>query len=80
MSRPQIVKHLWEYIRANNLQNPAKKSDIINDDLFKEIFGVEKMTMFSMNKVGLRIRTVRIRELADVIEQYLKKAVSPIEG
>jgi len=79
MSRPQIVKHLWEYIRANNLQNPAKKSDIINDDLFKEIFGVEKMTMFSMNKVRLRVRTVKQRELADVVEQYLKKAVSPIE-
>lgn len=54
MSRPQIVKQLWVYIRANALQDPNKKSDIINDELFKEVFGVEKMTMFSMNKVYLR--------------------------
>lgn len=51
MSRPQVVKALWAYIRENNLQDPAKKSDIVNDNLFKEIFGVERMTMFSMNKV-----------------------------
>ncbi|KAK9897336.1 SWIB-domain-containing protein [Cystobasidium minutum MCA 4210] len=50
MSRPKIVKRLWEYIREHELQDPNKRSDIINDDLFKEIFGVEKMTMFSMNK------------------------------
>ena len=50
MARPTIVKELWAYIRENNLQNPAKKSEIINDDLFVEIFGVKSMTMFSMSE------------------------------
>jgi upstream activation factor subunit UAF30 len=50
MARPTIVKELWAYIRENNLQNPAKKSEIINDDLFVEIFGVKTMTMFSMSE------------------------------
>ena len=50
MARPTIVKELWAYIRENNLQNPAKKSEIINDDLFIEIFGVKTMTMFSMSE------------------------------
>lgn len=65
MSRPQVVKQLWVYIRANNLQNPAKKSEIVNDDLFKEIFGVNVMTMFSMNRVCPQITNQRFILLSD---------------
>ena len=80
MSRPQVVKQLWVYIREHTLQDPAKKSDIINDDLFKEIFGVERMTMFSMNKV----RVMQMQFLLDgilifLMYQYLSKSVSPVE-
>lgn len=46
MARPSIVKQLWAYIREHKLQNPAKRSEIINDELFTEIFGVKTMTMF----------------------------------
>lgn len=50
-SRPQVVKKLWEYIRANNLQNPENKREILCDDRFAAVMGGRKMvTMFSMNK------------------------------
>ena len=30
--RTEVVKQLWKYIKANNLQNPMDKRQIINDD------------------------------------------------
>mmetsp|Transcript_29114 Transcript_29114/g.35469 ORF Transcript_29114/g.35469 Transcript_29114/m.35469 type:complete len:330 (+) Transcript_29114:226-1215(+) len=50
-TRPRVIKKLWEYIRANDLQNPSDKREIICDDTFKRIMGGEdKVTMFSMSK------------------------------
>ncbi|GBE81291.1 SWIB/MDM2 domain-containing protein [Sparassis latifolia] len=51
LSRPQVVKQLWDYIKAHNLQNPENKKEIICDDNFKAIFNVDKIDMFKMNKV-----------------------------
>ena len=33
------------------LQNPSNKREIINDDVFKRIFNVDRMDMFKMNKL-----------------------------
>eukprot|EP00195_Chlamydomonas_chlamydogama_P012736 CAMPEP_0202890952 /NCGR_PEP_ID=MMETSP1392-20130828/1184_1 /ASSEMBLY_ACC=CAM_ASM_000868 /TAXON_ID=225041 /ORGANISM="Chlamydomonas chlamydogama, Strain SAG 11-48b" /LENGTH=285 /DNA_ID=CAMNT_0049574609 /DNA_START=163 /DNA_END=1020 /DNA_ORIENTATION=+ len=49
MSRPQVVKQIWEYIRANNLQDPRNKRNIICDDKLKLIFK-PPVNMFTMNK------------------------------
>lgn len=50
MSRPQVVKQLWAYIKDNELQNPNDKREILCDSNLKAVFGKEKVTMFSMNK------------------------------
>jgi upstream activation factor subunit UAF30 len=50
LPRPQVVKKLWEYIKANELQNPSNKSEIHCDKLLAELFGQKMVTMFSMNK------------------------------
>ena len=51
LSRSQVVKALWVYIKANNLQNPENKREILCDKRFKKIMdGNDKVTMFSMNK------------------------------
>ena len=34
----QVVKAMWDYIKANNLQNPSNKRKIILDDKLKTIF------------------------------------------
>ncbi|KAI0767016.1 SWIB/MDM2 domain-containing protein [Fomes fomentarius] len=49
-SRPQIVKHLWDHIKANNMQNPENKKEIICDDSFRSIFKCDRIDMFKMNK------------------------------
>ena len=49
--RPEVVKKLWEYIKAHDLQNPANKREIVSDDKLRPIFGQDKVTMFEMNKL-----------------------------
>ncbi|CAL8462195.1 g1726 [Coccomyxa elongata] len=49
MPRTEVVKKMWEYIKANNLQNPKNKRKIILDDKLKKIFK-PPLDMFSMNK------------------------------
>jgi len=50
--RTEVTKKLWEYIKRNNLQNPAKKSEILADESLRKVFGgVEKVTMFEMTKL-----------------------------
>ncbi|KAF8178591.1 hypothetical protein K438DRAFT_1908418 [Mycena galopus ATCC 62051] len=51
LSRPQVVKQLWAYIKANDLQNPENKREIICDPALRPVFNVDKIDMFKMNKV-----------------------------
>ena len=50
IARGQVVSKVWEYIRANNLQNPENRREILADDKLEPIFGAKKVTMFEMNK------------------------------
>jgi chromatin remodeling complex protein RSC6 len=51
ITRPQTTKKLWEYIKANNMQDPNDGRQIINNSVFREIFECEKMSMFEMTKL-----------------------------
>ncbi|MCA3255801.1 MAG: hypothetical protein INF91_09315 [Alphaproteobacteria bacterium] len=50
VTRGEMVSKVWDYIKKNNLQNPANKREIIADAKLKPIFGKDKVTMFEMNK------------------------------
>jgi chromatin remodeling complex protein RSC6 len=50
LPRTEVVKKLWIYIRANNLQDATKKSLINSDDKFKAVFGKDQVGMFEMQK------------------------------
>ena len=50
LPRPEVVSKVWDYIKKNNLQNPANKREILADEKLKPIFGKDKVTMFEMNK------------------------------
>lgn len=60
LSRPEIVKKLWEYIRKNDLQDKTQKTMINTDAAMKAFFdGADKLTMFQMNKqVSLHISKI----------------------
>ncbi len=52
MSRGEVVKKLWEYIKKHDLQNPANKRNILADDKLKKVFGGKgEVTMFEMTKL-----------------------------
>lgn len=37
--RTKAIKKIWEYIKENNLQDPANKKEIVCDESLKSIFG-----------------------------------------
>ena len=52
LSRGEVVKKMWEYIKKNNLQNPSNKRNILADDKLKPLFGGKgEVTMFEMTKL-----------------------------
>lgn len=52
MSRGEVVKQIWVYIKGNDLQDPKNKRDIIADDKLKKVFGGKaKVNMFEMTKI-----------------------------
>jgi chromatin remodeling complex protein RSC6 len=50
LPRSEVVSKMWDYIRANKLQNPDNKREILADDKLKRIFGTDRVSMFEMNK------------------------------
>ncbi|KAF4584037.1 SWIB/MDM2 domain protein [Ophiocordyceps camponoti-floridani] len=50
LSRPQVVKKLWEHIKANELQDPKDKRQIRCDEKMQAVFKQAKVDMFRMNK------------------------------
>lgn len=51
LSRPQTVKRIWAYVRANDLQDPSDKRMIRCDDSMRAVFKQDKVHMFTMNKI-----------------------------
>lgn len=51
LSRPQVVKKIWEYIKANELQDPSDKRQILCDEKLQSVFKTDKVHMFTMNKL-----------------------------
>src|SRR3954469_10126154 len=50
LPRAEVVSKVWDYIKKNNLQNPANKREIRADDKLEKVFGKKSVTMFEMNK------------------------------
>lgn len=51
-SRPECVKNIWAYVKANGLQDPSDKRYILCDESMKRVFnGAARVHMFTMNKV-----------------------------
>ncbi|MFZ5707999.1 MAG: SWIB/MDM2 domain-containing protein [Pseudomonadota bacterium] len=50
MTRADVVSKVWDYIKANKLQDPKDGRNIKADDKLARIFGKKEATMFEMNK------------------------------
>ncbi|XP_073143684.1 uncharacterized protein [Henckelia pumila] len=50
LARIEVVKQLWCYIREKNFQDPSNRRNIICDNTLRNLFGVDSIDMFQMNK------------------------------
>jgi chromatin remodeling complex protein RSC6 len=52
VSRTEITRKLWDYIRGHNLQDPENKTFIRADDKLKGVFdGKDRVSMFEMTRL-----------------------------
>ena len=52
VSRGELTKKVWDYIKKNGLQDAKKKTFINADDAMKAVFGGKtQVTMFEMTKL-----------------------------
>ncbi|KAF3323992.1 upstream activation factor subunit spp27-like isoform X1 [Carex littledalei] len=51
MARSAVIKHLWTYIKENDLQDPSDRRNIICDEKLKDLFKVESFNGFSMARL-----------------------------
>jgi DNA topoisomerase-3 len=47
-SRPEVIKKLWDYIKANGLQDSANKRAINADAKLRPVFGKDQISMFEL--------------------------------
>jgi DNA topoisomerase III len=48
VTRPQVMKKLWDYIKAQGLQDAANKRNINADAKLQPVFGKDQVTMFEI--------------------------------
>ncbi|GKU94678.1 hypothetical protein SLEP1_g8134 [Rubroshorea leprosula] len=51
LSRANVIKRMWDYIKENNLQDPSDKRRVICDEKLKELFDVDSFNGFTVSKL-----------------------------
>lgn len=83
LSRPQVVKSIWSYVKERNLQDSSNKKIILCDSVMKDIFLKDKIDCFEMNKI-LSLHLTRTEDLVSTevlvkhnVPSCLKKYLFP---
>ena len=48
LPRTEVIKKLWDYIKAHQLQDAQNKRNINADDKLAKVFGKKQVTMFEV--------------------------------
>ena len=51
VARPQVIKQLWDYIKAHNLQDAKDKRNINADSKLLAVFGKPQISMFELTGI-----------------------------
>lgn len=51
LSRADVVKKMWQYIKENELQDPSDKRTVLCDEKLKELFKVDSFHGFGVSKL-----------------------------
>lgn len=49
LTHGEVTSRLWDYIRANELQDPNDKRQIIADEKLRAVFGRDRAHMFEVS-------------------------------
>ena len=49
--RTEVTKKIWEYIKKNDLQDPANRRNINADAKLRPLFGKDQVSMFELTKI-----------------------------
>jgi len=49
--RTEVIKKIWDYIKANKLQDAANRRNINADAKLRPVFGKDQVTMFELTKL-----------------------------
>ncbi len=79
-TRPQILYHLWQYIKLNSLQDNENPKIVINNKQLMQIFGCEKMEISSLtSRLCGHLKTPQPLEIDfnihDLNEDYSKNQI-----
>lgn len=69
LDRPQVVKRIWDYIKEQKLQDPSDKRYILCDKKLQNVFEVDRLHMFTMNKV----LATHLKALDEVVPTDIKE-------
>merc|ERR1712055_1173983 len=50
LSRPEVVKRIWAYLKEKKLQDPENKQYFVPDKKMEPVFGKDKVRAFGMAK------------------------------
>jgi hypothetical protein len=79
MSRPDIVKNIWAYIKSKDMQDPSDRRFILCDELLKNVMGGKaRISGFEMNKY-ISKHVAYPEELVDPPKKRQKKS-APTEN
>mmetsp|Transcript_187 Transcript_187/g.636 ORF Transcript_187/g.636 Transcript_187/m.636 type:complete len:321 (+) Transcript_187:516-1478(+) len=80
MTRPQVVKMIWDHVKNNNLQNPENRRELICDKALEKIFRRPVVTMFNMNSfLTVHLRKIQEVEASGFVWDYSKLDMSDSE-
>ena len=65
LSRPEVIKRIWRYIKANNLQDPMDRRFILCDEKLYNIFKKRRVNIFRMQQ-PLSAMMKNIKDLQDM--------------
>src|SRR6266498_2472598 len=75
MSRLEVVKRLWAYIKENELQDPNDKRYIVCDERLMTIFQQNRIHSFTMNKyLTVHLKKKEVSADADTVVKDINGA------
>ena len=71
LTRPEVIKKLWDYIKEHNLQDPKDKRFILCDEMLMKVFNRPRLNCFKMAKF-LTTHLHRKEDLSDASHKKVR--------